>query len=47
MEVCKIHYLPNSTELIYTKYCKDCNKKIGKERIRRIDQDGTDETTKE
>ncbi len=30
MEVCKIHYLPGSTELIYTKICKDCGKKLGK-----------------
>ncbi|UYE98898.1 hypothetical protein XbC2_496 [Xanthomonas phage XbC2] len=36
MEVCKIHYKPNLTELEYQRICKDCGKKIGKSTIKSI-----------
>lgn len=36
MEVCKIHYLPGSTELIYTKVCKDCGKKLGNSTTKQV-----------
>lgn len=36
MEVCKIHYLPGSTELIYTTICKDCGKKLGNSTTKQI-----------
>lgn len=39
-ELCKIEYNNNSTKLIYQKICKDCGKKIGKERIKIIDKHG-------
>lgn len=35
-EICKIHYLPDSTELIYTKLCKRCGKKLGKSVIKHV-----------
>lgn len=47
MEVCKIHYKPNLTELEYQRICKDCGKKLGTSRVKTLTQDGKDGTTKE
>lgn len=35
-QVCKIQYLPSSTELVYTTICKDCGKKIGNSTTRQV-----------
>jgi len=40
IEVCKIHYNPDSTDLIYTKLCKDCGKRMGKPNMRTISSSG-------
>lgn len=47
MEVCKIHYKPNLTELEYQRICKDCGKKLGTSRVKSLTKDGQDGTTKE
>ncbi|AFC21912.1 hypothetical protein GAP32_455 [Cronobacter phage vB_CsaM_GAP32] len=39
-EVCKIHYLPGITELIYSNICKECGKKLGKSTTKQV---GTNE----